>query len=269
MVIQAVRSGIFYTLFFLITTILSLVAALSLLVPPISQKATMAIANFWCRINLFLLRYVVGIRSVVTGIENLPEGACIIASKHQSDWDTITLYPLLSHPSFTAKKELFKIPLLGTTLRLMDTISIDRKKRGGALLSLLEQSQRQIKKGRRIFIFPEGTRKPPLAEPNFRFGTAKLYETLNVPVVPVALNSGLFWGRNSKILWPGIARAHILKPIEPGLSAHEMHEQMSTAIEEESTRLILQAVEEGLSRPISPELRAAITKAQQNTPASD
>lgn len=269
MVIQAVRSGIFYALFFLITTILSLLAALSLLIPPISQKATLAIAVFWCRINSFLLRYVVGIRSVVTGVENLPEGACIIASKHQSDWDTITLYPLLSHPCFTAKKELFKIPLLGTTIRLMDTISIDRKKRGGALKSLLEQSQQRVKNGRRIFIFPEGTRKTPLSEPNFRFGTAKLYETLNVPVVPIALNSGLFWGRNSKILWPGIARAHILKPIEPGLTPEEMHEQMSTAIEKESTRLILQAVDEGLTRPISPELRAAISKAQEMTPSAD
>ena len=267
MIIQAIRSAIYYFMFFLITAILSALAALSLLIPPISQKATLSIAVFWCKINQILLRFIVGIKTEITGQENLPEGACIVASKHQSDWDTIALYPELSHPCFTAKKELFNIPLLGTTLRLMDTISIDRKKRGGALKGLLAQAQQRVDNGRRIFIFPEGTRKAPLAEANFKFGTAKMYEQLNVPVVPVALNSGLFWGRNSKILWPGTAKAHILKPIPPGLSAQEMHEQMSTAIEKESTILILQSVEKGLTRPITPQLqkRIAIAQAAQNT----
>ncbi len=231
MIIQAVRSAVFYAMFFLITLVLTLIVVLSLLIPPISEKVTLSIANFWCRTNQFLLRYLVGIRTIVTGQENLPEGPCIIASKHQSDWDAIALYPELSYPCFTGKKELFKIPLLGTTIRLMGTISIDRKKRGGAIKGLLEQSKQRIGIGRRIFIFPEGTRKAPLAEPNFRFGTAKLYEVLDVPVVPIALNSGLFWGRNSKILWPGIARAHILKPIETGLSPEEMHAQLTAAIE--------------------------------------
>ena len=262
MIIQAIRSIIFYAMFFLVTALLSALAALSLLIPPISKKATLTIAVFWCKTNQFLLRFIVGIRTQITGQENLPDGACIIAAKHQSDWDTIALYPELSYPCFTAKKELFNIPLLGTTFRLMDTISIDRKKRGGALKGLLEQAQERVNNGRRIFIFPEGTRKAPLAEPNFRFGTAKLYETLNVPVVPVALNSGLFWGRNSKILWPGIARAHILKPIEPGLSAMEMHEQMSAVIEKESTKLILAAVDKGITRPITPGLADRIKLAQ-------
>lgn len=262
MIIQAIRSVIFYAMFFLVTAVLSAVAALSLLIPPISKKTTLNIAILWCKINQFLLRFLVGIRTEITGQENLPEGACIVASKHQSDWDTIALYPELSSPCFTAKKELFNIPLLGTTFRLMDTISIDRKKRGGALKGLLEQAQQRVDMGRRIFIFPEGTRKQPLAEPNFRFGTAKLYETLNVPVVPVALNSGLFWGRNSKILWPGIARATILKPIAPGLTAEEMHSKMIAAIEKETTKLILQAESEGITRPISPELAQNLSKAR-------
>ncbi len=263
MIIQAIRSIIFYLLFFIITTILTACAALSLLIPPISQKATLNIAVFWTRVNQFLLRYIVGIRTQVTGQENLPEGACIIASKHQSDWDTIALYPELSHPAFTAKKELFNIPLLGTTFRLMDTISIDRKKRGGALKSLIEQGLERVKRGRRIFIFPEGTRKAPLAPPNFRFGTAKLYEAINVPVVPVALNSGLFWGRNSLILWPGVAQAKILPPIEAGLEANEMHERMSAAIEEATTKLILDAVQKGITRPIDAELAKRIDLAQK------
>ena len=263
MIIQAIRSIIFYILFFVVTAILTFCAVLSLLIPPISQKATLNIAVFWTRINQFLLRFVVGIKTQVTGQENLPEGACIIASKHQSDWDTIALYPELSHPAFTAKKELFKIPLLGTTFRLMDTISIDRKKRGGALKDLIGQGLERVKRGRRIFIFPEGTRKSPLAPPNFRFGTAKLYEATNVPVVPVALNSGLFWGRNSLILWPGKARAKILPPIEAGLAPEEMHARMSAAIEEASTKLILDAVDKGITRPIDAELAKRIEQAQK------
>ena len=262
MIIQAIRSIIFYLLFFVITAILATCAVLTQLVPPISQKATLNIAVLWTRINQFLLRFIVGIRSEVTGQENLPEGACIIASKHQSDWDTIALYPELSHPAFTAKKELFDIPILGTTFRLMDTISVDRKKRGGALKTLISQGLERVKRNRRIFIFPEGTRKAPLAEPNFRFGTAKLYEALNVPVVPVALNSGLFWGRNSLILWPGHAKAEILPPIEPGLSPEEMHQRMSDAIEQASTRLILEAIDKGITRPIDSELAKRIESAK-------
>jgi 1-acyl-sn-glycerol-3-phosphate acyltransferase len=261
MIVQAIRSAIFYILFFLLTLVLVIIVALGALIPPWSRKIALSIAHFWTKANQVLLRFIVGIRTEVTGQENLPKGTCIIACKHQSDWDTIAMYPVLSYPAFIGKIELFKIPLLGTTFRLMGTIAIDRKKRGGSLPDLIKQGHQRIESGQSIFIFPEGTRKEPLASPNFRFGTAKLYEALNVPVVPVALNSGLFWGRNSLILWPGIARARILEPIEPGLSATQMHEKMSADIEKVSTELILQAVEEGLSRPIDPELQKRIALA--------
>lgn len=210
-----------------------------------------------------LLRVIVGIRTRVTGLENLPEGPCIVASKHMSDWDTIALYPLLSNPSFIAKKELFRIPLLGSALKTLNIISIDRKKRGGALKSMLEQGRDRISQGTKLFIFPEGTRKKPLAPPNYRTGASKLYESLDVPLVPVALNSGLFWGRNSIILWPGTASARILPPIAPGLSAEEAHERMSKAIEDATTELILEAVNKGLSSPVSDEFRQRIDQARQ------
>ncbi len=263
MIFQAIRSGLFYLVFGLVTLVLATIATLGILVPPLSRRVALGCATTWTQIVKFLLWVIVGIRSEVTGQENIPEGPCIIASKHQSDWDTVVLYPELNHPAFTAKVELLKIPLVGATIRAMGTIFVDRKNRGGALASLVEQSQATIERGGRIFIFPEGTRKLPLAEKNYRFGVAKLYEALNVPVVPAALNSGLFWGRNSLILWPGTAKAKFLPPIAPGLSAQDMHQKLTSAIEEESTRLTLEAVEKGLSRPIDPEFRQRIESAKQ------
>ncbi len=270
MILQAVRSAIFYLFFAVVTLVLATVATLGVLVPPLSRRIAHGCAFYWTRIVSFLLWVIVGIRSEVTGQENIPEGACIIASKHQSDWDTVALYPELAHPAFIAKVELLKIPLVGITMREMGTIFLNRKKRGGAIASLIEQGEKTLSAGGRIFIFPEGTRRLPLGKTDYRFGVAKLYDALNVSVVPVALNSGLFWGRNSLILWPGTAKATFLPPIPPGLGEKEMHRQMATAIEKESTRLILEAVDRGLTRPIDPEFRERIKLAKtalgQETP---
>ncbi len=263
MIIQAIRSGLFYLAFGLLTLVLATIATLGTLIPPFSKRIARFCAITWTKIVKLLLWLIVGIRSEVTGQENIPDGPCIIASKHQSDWDTVALYPELDHPAFAAKVELLKIPLVGTTMRAMGIIFVNRKNRGGALASLIEQSQKAIAQGGRIFIFPEGTRKLPLAPQDYRFGVAKLYEALEVPVVPIALNSGLFWGRNSLILWPGTARARILPPIAPGLSAREMHKQLADVIDKESTRLTLEAVETGLARPIDPEFRQRIDSAKK------
>ncbi len=263
MIIQAIRSAIFYLLFVLITLVLALVVFLGALVPPVSRRIALAIAQTWTYAIKAILWLIVGIRTEVSGLENIPEGACIIASKHQSDLDTITLYPLLDHPAFIAKKELFKIPFVGTTLRLMGTIAIERSRKSGALSSLVSQSKENVAKGRRIFIFPEGTRKEPLAPAEYKFGVAKLYEALAVPVVPVALNSGLYWGRNSLILWPGTARVRFLPPIPAGLGARQMHEKLAREIEKASTQLVLEAVEKGVSRPIDDKFRHRIEMARQ------
>ncbi|HHG89680.1 MAG TPA: 1-acyl-sn-glycerol-3-phosphate acyltransferase [Devosia sp.] len=266
MIIQAIRSILFYLAFGLVTLVLATVASIGILIPPYAKKVARFCATVWTRAVKFLLWLVVGIRSRVTGRENIPSGPCIIASKHQSDLDTVVLYPEFNHPAFAAKVELAAIPLVGATMRALDIIFIDRKKRGGALASLIEQSRLAIQRGRHIFIFPEGTRRLPLAPRDYRFGVAKLYEALDVPVLPVALNSGLFWGRNSLILWPGTARATILPPIPPGLGAKEMHEMLTNVIEAESTRLALEAVEKGLSRPISAQFRQRIESAKKNLP---
>lgn len=217
-----------------------------------------AVARYWNASNLVMLRFIVGIRTRVEGAENIPEGGCILASKHQSDWDIFAILPRTERPAFIAKKELMDIPFFGWIARNFDTIAIDRKRGGQAIPMMIADARAAIDKGCQIIIFPEGTRGAPLTRTNYKFGTAKLYEALDVPVVPVAVNSGLFWGRNSPILWPGTARASILPPIPPGLGADEMQKRLIETIETESDRLALLAADAGIARPLDPDQREQI-----------
>jgi len=256
MIIQAFRSIIFYILFILNTAIVAIILG----VFSIFKKRGWywfgwQIAKYWGFSTLFLLRIIVGIKSNIIGQENIPKGGCIIAAKHQSDWDIFAIFPLVTRPSFIAKKQLLNIPFFGWAARDFDTISIDRKKGSKAIPEMIEEAKRAINNGCRIIIYPEGTRKTPLADIDYKYGIAKMYEQLNVPVVPVALNSGLFWPRNSPILWPGTAKAEFLPPIAAGLTPDEMHKQMSEIIEKHTNKLILEAEKQGITCPISAELR--------------
>jgi 1-acyl-sn-glycerol-3-phosphate acyltransferase len=147
------------------------------------------------------------------------------------------------------------IPFFGWAARTFDTIRIDRSLGSGAIPLMLQDARAALNRGCRIIIFPEGTRRAPLAPPDYRYGIVKMYETLGVPVVPVALNSGLFWGRKSLILWPGTATARFLPAIPPGLPAAQFRARLTAETEAATNALILEAYEAGLSRPIPPELR--------------
>ncbi len=267
MVVQAIRSAVFYALFLGQTVVLALfLGTVSLFLRRWSPFG-LAIGQYWARSNLFLLRWVVGIRTEVEGGENIPAGGCIIASKHQSDWDIFAILPFTGKPAFIAKKELMDIPFFGWAARTLETIPIDRKKGGGAIAAMTEDARGAVARGCRIIIFPEGTRTAPLSDPNYKFGTARLYEALDVPLVPVAVNSGLFWGRNSLVLWPGVARARILEPIPPGLGAVEAQKRMIAAIEAEAARLVLRAEQDGITRPLSSDQRQRLDLLKQPSKA--
>lgn len=254
MIGQAVRSLLFFILFLAQTVVLAIVVGgLCRLFG--RTGLAWALIRYWNHSTLFLVRWLGGIRSIVTGQENIPPGGCIIAAKHQSDWDVFAILPHIGRPSFIAKKELMVIPFFGWAARTYDTISIDRSKGGEAIPAMLEEARQKLALGCRIIIFPEGTRTRPLADPAYKFGIAKMYAALGVPVVPVALNSGLFWGRNSLLLWRGKARAQFLPAIAPGLAPEDFLAQLAAAIEPATESLILTAVEEGLARPIDPALR--------------
>lgn len=257
MIVQTIRSLIFYVFFIGITALLAIPMGLYSLVAP--KFSGYPIVWLWYRSNLFFLRLFVGIKSKIEGEENLPDGPFIIGSKHQSDWDIFALLPATGRrPSFIAKKQLLDIPFFGWAALNFHTISVNRKKGREALPQMIKQAKVAVKHNCRIVIYPEGTRKAPLADPNYKWGIVKLYTELNIPVVPVALTSGLYWPRNSHVLWPGTARARYLKPIQPGLSGDEFHAELQRVIEEETDKMIFEDLEKGISLPISEAFQARI-----------
>lgn len=255
MIVQAIRSLLFYALFLGQTVILAIIVGGQAILLKRPTAFGWAIAQYWGNSNLFFLRWVTGIRTRVLGVENIPDGPCIIAAKHMSDWDIFAILPHASPPAFVAKKELMDIPFFGWAARSYDTIRIDRSRGSDAIPLMLSDARGALSRGCRIIIFPEGTRKAPLAPHDYRHGVVRLYETLNVPVVPVGLNSGLFWGRQSPVLWPGTATAKFLPPIPPGLPPEEFRARLTADAEAASNELILEAYEKGLARPIPSELR--------------
>jgi len=266
-IVQAVRTALFYFVFIGQTVIVAVTIGIIALISG-RTPVSWAMAKYWCRSNLAFLRVLTGVKTKVSGQENIPEGGCIIAAKHQSDWDVFSLFPYTGRPAYIVKKELMRIPFFGWAARSLDCIEVDRRKGAEAIPLMMAQAHAAIERGCRIVIFPEGTRKAPMAPADYRQGIVRLYLELNVPVVPVALNSGLFWGRNSLVIWPGTAEAKFLPAIEAGLSADVFQERLKKAIESESDALMLKAEAEGLSRPMTPELRAsfdALKQARQAT----
>jgi len=267
-IVQALRSALFYLVFIGQTAVIAIVIGVIALVggrTPLSW----AMAKYWCRSNLAFLRYIAGVRTKVSGAENIPTGGCIIASKHQSDWDVFAIFPYTGRPAYIVKKELMRIPFFGWAARSLDCIEVDRGRGAKAIPEMMRQAHAAIARGCRIVIFPEGTRKAPLAPADYRQGIVRLYLELGVPVVPVALNSGLFWGRNSLLLWPGTAEARFLPPIEPGLPADVFMDRLKKAIEWDSDTLVLKAAENGLPYAPSPQMSGRLSALEQeraNTP---
>ena len=267
-IIQFLRTVLFYLVFILQTAIVAILVAIVGLVAGGSSPMGWALARYWCASNIWLLRVIAGVRTEVTGAENIPPGGCIIASKHQSDWDVFAIFPFTGRPAYIVKKELMRIPIFGWAARSMDCIEIDRRRGATAIPMMMKQARDAADRGRRIVIFPEGTRKAPLAPADYRQGIVRMYKELNIPVVPVALNSGLFWGRNSLLIWPGKAKGRILPPIEPGLPPDVFLERLKNTIETNTDELILEAADQGLSRPVSPafaERLAELREARENT----
>jgi 1-acyl-sn-glycerol-3-phosphate acyltransferase len=161
-------------------------------------------------------------------------------------------------PAFIAKAELMNLPFFGWAAASIDTIKIDRSLGAEAIPAMLESARAALARGCQIIIFPEGTRKLPLAEADYRQGIVRMYEALNVPVIPVAVSSGVFWSRNSLTLWPGIARARVLPAIPPGLEPEAFRARLVAGIETATTDLIRTAVAEGLGRPVPESWRSKL-----------
>jgi 1-acyl-sn-glycerol-3-phosphate acyltransferase len=232
------RSLLFNVLFY-VTTTLYVVLGSPLLFAPRSW-AMAALANH-ARFELWLLKTIVGTKLEVRGRDKLPKGACLVASKHQSAWETFALIPLFRDPALLMKRELFWIPFHGWFSRKFQMIPVDRDKGPAALRRMVREAKKRVANGREIIIFPEGTRRAPGAPPDYKTGVALLYESLGVPCLPVALNSGVFWPRRSLIRRPGAIVVEFLDPIPPGLPKAEFLRRLAEAIESASARLLAEA----------------------------
>ncbi len=201
------------------------------------RQAVMKGQRLWAKGLNFGLRVFVGLRWRVEGRENLLPGPVIIAAKHQSMWDTIIWHVEVDDPAIVMKKELLKIPVYGWYCRHTKQIPIDRSAGSAALKEMLKHARAARDANRHLVIFPQGTRTKPGAEAPYLPGVAAIYRDLGIPVVPVALNSGLFWGRNSLIKRPGEIVLKYLEPIPPGLSRKAFMQRLESAIEDETKAL--------------------------------
>ena len=231
------RSLLFNVLFYVTTTLFVVIGSPLLFAP---RSWAMVALKVHSNFELWLLRAIVGTKIEVRGRENIPQGPCLVASKHQSAWETFALIPLFRDPALLMKRELFFIPFHGWFSRKFQMIPVDRHKGPSALRRMLREAKKRIDDGREIIIFPEGTRRPPGAPPDYKTGIVLLYDALGVPCLPVALNSGLFWPRRSAIRRPGTIVVEILKPLPPGLPRDEFLRRLETAIEGASSRLLVE-----------------------------
>jgi 1-acyl-sn-glycerol-3-phosphate acyltransferase len=234
-VVILLRSAAFNVLFYL-NTLVYLIAALPTFFMP--YRAIIAVAKSWGRVNLVLLRVVAGVDCEVRGREKIPKGPIIVASKHQSAWETFALLPLIDNPVFILKRELQWIPIFGWLTIKGRMVPVDRGGRSQALAAMVERARIELADNRQLIIFPEGTRRPAGAEPRYKLGVAHLYAAGGVPCVPIALNSGLFWPRRSLRRFPGTVVAEILDPIPPGLDKDTFFARLQNDIETATARLI-------------------------------
>lgn len=214
-----------------------IIGVVSLPVVLVRREGILPIADVWAAVVVGLLRLFCGIRHQVEGTEHITQGV-VYASKHQSAWETIALWNILHRPVFILKRELLSIPVFGAYLRIVPHVAIDRKAGSQAMRQVIEQSRMHLQEGRNIIIFPEGTRTPPGETRPYKQGVASLYEQLKVTVVPVALNSGLFWRRNAFIKRPGLITVRLLPPMAQGLERDAFLKKLQETIERESTALL-------------------------------
>ena len=198
---------------------------------PISLFGTKAIrwwAHMWVRYHKACARFLLGVRSRVEGTP--PRGACLVASKHQSMFETLEIILLLDEPAMVLKRELADIPLWGWVVRRYGVIPIERSGGAAALRRMMRAAEAAIAEGRPIVIFPEGTRVPPGRKPKLRSGFAGLYRALKLPVVPVAEDSGRLWPRGKLVKYPGLVTIRFGDPIEAGLPRAEIEARVHDAI---------------------------------------
>ena len=233
-----VRSALFAAVFYLWSSLLSPPYLPLMLLP---RRFFWRCCLSWCRSCISIIKWVAGIDYQVRGMENLPDGPVILASKHQSAWDTLIYNTLVLDCAYVVKRELLWFPFFGWFLWRVGMIGVDREGGASALKNLVADARDRLAAGRSIVVFPQGTRTPPGEDRPYLAGIAALYGKCDVPVVPIALNSGVYWPRREFLKYPGTIVVEFLPPIEPGLDRKEFMKTLRERIEPASDKLCREA----------------------------
>ncbi|HUN40841.1 MAG TPA: lysophospholipid acyltransferase family protein [Acetobacteraceae bacterium] len=218
------RSALFNLVFFTSTFFLTLFAtAVSLLAP----KRVLSVVVFWARVQLAAARAICGIRWKVTG--PLPDGPALIASHHESAFDTLIWFILLPRPAYVLKQELTRIPLFGRLTRPAGMIAVDRSGGTASMRRLIRDAAKAVADRRQIVIFPEGTRAEPGTLLPLQPGVAALAASTGLPVIPVATDSGHCWSRRAFRKRPGVIHIALLPPIEPTTRRQDLLPRLEAA----------------------------------------
>ena len=220
-----IRSLVFNVLFYGMTAVMVVVGLPLLLLP---QRVVMVYANIWAW-GLRLLLKIVGISHRISG--PMPDGQVIYAAKHQSAWETVILYQEFGNPAPVLKRELLYLPVMGFYFMRLPSVPIDRSAGSKALRMLMVDSRQITADGHSIMIFPQGTRVAPGATYPYHGGTFAVYKATGLPVVPVALNSGLYWPRAAFFKRPGLIDVKLGEPIPPGLDRKTFMARLENEIE--------------------------------------
>lgn len=228
-----IRSAIFHIS--LACTAAAYLMLLPLIVLP--RSITLSITRSFLRTEWFLLKAICGLSLEVRGLQYVPDGPALVASKHQSTAEILALQMILTDPAMITKQQNLHLPVVGWVLLKLGHLPIDRSHSLRSLVLLLGLAKERAQAGRQVVIFPEGTRRAPASPPKYLTGVSLLYKKLDLPCTPVALNAGLFWRRRSFIRKPGVIVIEFLPAIPPGLQSREFMATLIKDIESAATRL--------------------------------
>ena len=231
----ALRSAIFNIVFYVNLGLFLVLGSEFFLTP---RKWAVRALQAWGKSALWWMKVIVGAHIEVRGIKHIPQGAALVAGKHQSLWETFAILPCLDDPAMVLKKELSYIPFFGWFIHKFKMIAVQRGAGPAALRNLVKRAQEEKARGRQIVIMPEGTRRGVDDPPDYKPGAAALYTSLGLPCVPFALNSGLFWPRRKFLRRPGTIIIEFLPAIPAGLPRKEFQARLQEAIETATARLV-------------------------------
>ena len=194
--------------------------------------------KIWISGIFILLKYICNITHEIQGIDNIPSEAVLVASKHQSAFETFALFYYLPKAIFIHKKQLFYIPIFGQYLKKINMISINRKGGTKTMRQMLKDTRKKSLKGFSIIIFPEGTRKKPGEAPDYKSGFVGIYNEMKTKILPVAVNSGNFWPKQIFLKKSGKIIIKFLPTIESQLPKNQVLEKIQNQIEENTKKII-------------------------------